>query len=141
LITRTSRVGCLSLIIMLSVRAGCVGLPLWDEGPPPPHGGSLHKLPDGTGFIEIVKKETGAGATEVTGEVSFYFLKDLTTPFSPSPSTGTLTVGKKVVTLKSEGDGLVTPPGPRLMPKGAALDGTLSVDLDGKTVTIPLGVR
>ena len=61
-------------------------------------------------------------------------------PVSPAPSSGTLTVGKKKVTLKSEGDALVTPTGPPLFAK-SDVDGILSVDLDGKPISIPLGVR
>jgi hypothetical protein len=73
----------------------------------------------------------------LTGEVTFYFLEeDRTTPISPSPSTGTLAVGKKTSTRKPDGDGLATPNGPPLFPKGV-----LSVDLDGKPVKVPLGAR
>jgi hypothetical protein len=77
----------------------------------------------------------------VTSEVSFYFFKSAYTPFSPSPSSGTLTlVSGKKVELKPEGDALVTPPGPPLFAKGE-VDGTITVDLAGSTKTIPLGVR
>jgi hypothetical protein len=73
--------------------------------------------------------------------VSFYFLKDdAATPYSPSPGAGTLAVGKKKVNLKAEGDGLVTPNGPPLFPKGG-VDGWLIVDLGGKSINIPLGLR
>ena len=63
------------------------------------------------------------------------------TPYSRAPSSGTLTVGKKKVTLQPSGDGLATPSGPPLFPKERGVDGAVSVELDGKTVTIPLGVR
>jgi hypothetical protein len=49
-------------------------------------------------------------------------------------------VGKKTITLKPDGDGLVTPNGPPLFPKGGR-DGILSVDLGGKPTKVPLGVR
>ena len=84
-------------------------------------------------------KDVGAGKVPLSGEVSFYFLKDMTTPFSPAPTSGTLAVGKKKLTLKAEGEALVTPEGPPLFAKGDP-DGTLSVELDGKTVNVPLGV-
>ena len=120
---------------------GCGGGPnLSDSGPPPPHGGNLVRLPANAGYVEVVKKPSSSATTPMTGEVSFYFLKDASTPISPAPSAGTLTVGKKKVTLKPEGDALVTPEGPPLFPKGD-VDGTLTVELDGKPVNIPMGVR
>ena len=98
-------------------------------------------LPDGKGSVEVVKKNVGAGSEKASGEVAFYFLQAGNTPMSPGPTSGTLTVGKKVVTLKCEGDALVTPEGPSLFPKGAALDGVLSFELDGKPLSVPLGLR
>jgi hypothetical protein len=136
---RIVRAGCL---VFLGVLSGCGGgaPSTSDSGPPPPHKGSLITIPGGKGFVEVVKKDV-SGNSPVSAEVSFYFLKDDgSTPYSPSPGAGTLTVGKKKVDLKAEGDGLVTPNGPPLLPKGG-MDGTLSVDLDGKSINIPLGVR
>jgi hypothetical protein len=99
------------------------------------------KLPGGKEYVEVVQKTPASATTPLTGEVTFYFLKeDGTTPISPAPSTGTLEVGKKTITLKPDGDALATPNGPPLFPKGG-LDGILSVDLDGKPVKVPLGVR
>ena len=136
---RIARAGCL---VFLGVLAGCGGSApsTSDSGPPPPHKGKLIAIPGSMGYVEVVKKEV-SGKSPVSAEVSFYFLKDDgTTPFSPSPSVGTLTVGKKKVDLKADGDGLVTPNGPPLFPKGG-VDGVLSVELDGKSMNIPLGVR
>ncbi len=112
-----------------------------NPGEPPPHGGVSIKLPGSGGLVEIVKKESSAASQSITSEVSFYFFKDAYTPYSPTPSAGTLTLasGKKVA-LKPEGDALVTPPGPALFKKGD-VDGTLIVQLDGVNKTIPLGVR
>jgi hypothetical protein len=102
----------------------------------------LLPLPGGKGYVEIVKKDGRTDSVDLTGEVAFYFLKDGKAPMSPAPTSGTLTVGKRVVTLKSDGDGLVTPTGPRILPKGSILDGVLSVELDhGKTLSVPLGLR
>jgi hypothetical protein len=132
------RVGCLTLI---GVWSGCGGgSPTSSPETTAPHGGTLIRLPGGQGMVEVVKKASPSKSQPVTAEVSFYFLKDANTPYSPAPSAGTLTTGKKTVNLKAEGDGLVTPNGPPLFPKGEP-DGTLAVDLDGKNVKIPLGVR
>jgi hypothetical protein len=122
---------------------GCGGGPpsTSNPGPPPPHWGNLVRLPGGKGSVEVVQKKPASAGTSMTGEVTFYFLKeDGSTPFSPAPSAGTLTVGQNKITPKPEGDGLATPNGPPLFPKGD-LDGVLSVDLDGKPVNVPLGVR
>jgi hypothetical protein len=134
---KLARAASLSL---LGLFIGCGGPPsLSDGGPPPAHGGNLIALPGGQGYVEVVQKDGTAGKS-MSAEASFYFLKDGTTPMSPAPSAGTLTVGKNTVTLKPSGDALVTPDGPPLFPKGV-VDGRLSVQIDGKTTVIPLGMR
>ncbi len=130
-------------LVLLVTLSGCGGGPpsTSNPGPPPPHQGNRTSLPGGKGYVEVVQKKATSPTTPLTGEVSFYFLKeDGSTPFSPAPTSGTLTVGKKKVSLRPEGEGLATPNGPPLFPKGG-VDGELSVELDGQSVTIPLGVR
>jgi hypothetical protein len=128
-------------VLCLGCALGCGGAPsTLNPGPPPPHGGAVVNLPGGAGLVEIVKKATSGSEKTVTSEVSFYFFKDAYTPFSPAPSSGTLTLANaKKVELTPEGEALVTPPGRPLF-KGD-VDGTLTVQLDGSTKTIPLGVR
>src|SRR5947209_2750025 len=110
---------CFLCLMSTATLIGCGGGPnLSDSGPPPPHGGNLVRLPANAGYVEVVKKPSSSAKTPMTGEVCFYFLKDASTPLLPTPSAGTLTVGKKKVALKSEGDALVTPEGPPLFPKG-----------------------
>ncbi len=134
---RMTRIG---IFVTMSLFTGCAGgSPTWNPGTPPPHGGSVINLPGGKGYVEVVKKDVGSSKAPVTGEVSFYILKDMSTSYSPTPSTGTLTVGKKQVSLNAEGGALVTPNGPPLFTKGDP-DGTLSVEIDGKTLNVPLGV-
>jgi hypothetical protein len=99
----------------------------------------LVKLPGGQGYVEVVK-QPASGTAPITGEITFYVLKDMTEPYSPAPSSGTLTAGKRKVSRKTEGDALVTPEGPPLFTK-IDVDGILTVDLGGKPVQIPLGVR
>ena len=136
--TRIARAGCFALIGML---AGCGGgSPTANPGTPPPHGGNLIAIPSGKGYVEVVQKVGASGKGPITAEVSFYFLKDPSTPYSPAPTAGTLTIGNKKVALKAQGDALVTPDGPALFPKGG-VDGVVSVELDGKPTNIPLGVR
>ncbi len=133
------RSGCL---VFLGLLAGCGGGPASTSysGPPPPHKGNRIAISGGQGYVEVVKKEV-SGRSPISAEISFYFLRnDGTTPYSPSPAAGTLTVGKKKVDLKAEGDGLVTPTGLPLFPK-SGVDGMLSVDLDGKSINIHLGLR
>jgi hypothetical protein len=98
------------------------------------------RVPGGKQLVEVVQKKAPSRTASMTDEVSFYFLQeDGQTPVSPAPTSGSLEVGKKKVDLKPEGDALVTPPGPALFANG--LDGVLSVDLDGKPVKVPLGMR
>ena len=123
---------------------GCGGGPpsTSNSGTPPPHQGNLVRVPGGKGYVEVVQKKAGAATAPIAGEVTFYFLQeDGTTPVSPAPSTGTLAVGKRTITLKPEGEGLATPNGQPLFAKTGGVNGVLSVELDGKPVTIPLGVR
>jgi hypothetical protein len=95
------------------------------------------ELPEGGGLVEVVKKP----ASPSSSEVAFYFYKTPYKPFAPAPSWGTLKVGKdQAVTLKPEGDALVTPPGKPLFPSGE-VSGALTVELEKKTVTVPLGLR
>lgn len=111
-----------------------------DPGTPPPHGGRLVRLPGNQGFLEIVKTGGAPGKSNKVEKVEFYLLKDMATPFSPAPSSATLTVGKKKTDLRVDGDALVTPGGPAVFGKGD-VDGVLSVEVDGKAMNIPLGVR
>jgi hypothetical protein len=135
---RISRTAC---FLLAAVLTGCgQGSLTSNPGTPPPHGGNLVKLPGGQGYVEVVKKAIASSKEPASSEATFYFLKDMTDPYSPAPSSGTLTIGKKKVTLKNEGDALVTPSGPPLFAKGD-VDGVLSVELDGKPISIPLGVR
>jgi hypothetical protein len=136
---RIARSGCL---VFLGLLAGCGGGPASTSysGPPPPHKGNRIAISGGQGYVEVVKKEV-SGRSPISAEISFYFLRnDGTTPYSPSPAAGTLTVGKRKVDLKAEGDGLVTPTGLPLFPK-SGVDGMLRINLDGKSINIPLGLR
>ena len=109
-----------------------------DPGEPPPHGGKLIFFPDGTALIEVVKKE---GPPPITAEVSFYFFKDGYVPYEPAPQAGVLIISEKLkVPLQAQGEALVTPSGSALF-EGNDVDGVLSVELDGETRQIPLGLR
>ena len=91
-------------------------------------------------FVEVVKKVPGPTKSPITALVSFYFLDNASAPYSPAPTSGTLALGKKKVTLKVQDGGLTTPDGPPLFPKGG-VEGTLSAELDGKIIDIPLVAR
>ena len=90
-------------LLLAALLAGCGSGPSTDNpGTAPPHGGKLVKLPGGQGYVEVVKKAVTSSKEPTSGEATFYFLKDMDQPYSPAPTSGTLTVGKKKVTLKSE---------------------------------------
>jgi len=110
-----------------------------NPGPPPPHGGDIVNFRNDSGVVEIVKKPVSKPKEVVDAEVAFYFYKEPFTPF-PTPTSGSLVVTKKKIPLRLSGDALVTPPGPALFAR-SAVDGTLSVEIDGKTIKIPLGDR
>ena len=100
--------------MLFGILTGCGGGPpsTSNPGTAPPHRGNLVRIPGGKGFVEVVQKKAESPTATMTGEASFYFLKDDMTPVSPAPSGGTLDVGKKKVVLKPEGEALVTPSGP-----------------------------
>ena len=125
-----------ALATSLLCLAGCGGGPPNTSyaGTPPPHGGILSPLNNGEGSVEIVAGK-GSGP-----EASFYLLKPDGSPFDPAPTSGTLLVGKTKIVLKVEGAGLSTPPGTAPFP-GGDIGGDLAVEVGGKTMTIPLGVR
>jgi hypothetical protein len=130
-------------LIFLALFTGCGGDPTSTSNPgkPPPHGGTLIALPGGKGLIEVVRRPSEAGKGVLSSEISFYFYEDAYTPYSPAPTSGTLTVNKnKKIALKAEADALVSPTGPPLF-SGGDFDGSLTVELDGKVKTIPLGIR
>jgi hypothetical protein len=109
-----------------------------DPGPPPPHGGTIVFFPDRSGVVEVVKKD---GKEPMISEVSFYFFADAWTPYEPAPESGVLVLSdERTISLKADGDALVTPPGPPLFADGD-VDGVLRVTIDGETRQIPLGVR
>jgi hypothetical protein len=124
----------------LVVACGCSRSQLTaDPGEPPPHGGKLIFIPDGTALIEVVKKQ---GAAPITAEVSFYFYKEGGyEPYEPAPQSGVLVIDEKhKVPLQTDGNALVTPTGPVLF-EGNDVDGVLSVELNGELRQIPLGLR
>jgi hypothetical protein len=128
-------------LLALALLYGCGQASLTSNpGTPPPHGGRLINLPGGQGYLEVVTDNHGALNSKVTDKVAFYFLKDMTTPFSPPPTSGTLTIGKKKVVLSADGDALSVPDSSSVFGK-RDIDGVLSVELDGKSMNIPLGVR
>ncbi len=135
---KVPRVSCL---ILLGLLTGCGGgTSTTNPGSAPPHHGNLIALPGGKGYVEIVQKEAGSAKSTMSAEVSFYLINQSNEPLSPAPAAGTLTIGEKKIDLKPEGEALVTPTGPPLFPKGG-LDGVLSVELEGKSINIPLGIR
>lgn len=130
-----------ALVALIATVVGCS--PVYDtskKGPAPPHGGSLLSFGDDTGLVEVVHTPVQPNVKEVRSEVAFYVLNTDATPFTPAPTNGVFLAGKKSVNLVSEGGGLVTPGGPPLFPDNA-IEGSLTFELDGKKIAIPLGVR
>jgi hypothetical protein len=124
---------------IVTALVGCGdGVSTANPGEQPPHGGTLILLSDGSGMVEVVKK---TGTSPMTAEVSFYFYSDAYSPYDPSPQKGVLQVSKqRSVTLIPQEDALVTPEG-AVMFANRDVDGILTVELDGISRQIPLGMR
>ena len=138
---KLSRAASFAFIGLLAGCGGGGGPSSSDPGTAAPHNGKLITLPDGDGFVEVVKKTSTTPNTPTDAEVSFYFFRTGSTPYTPAPTSGTLALpSEKKIMLKAEGGALVTPPGPVLFAK-SDVDGALIVELNGKTKTIALGIR
>jgi hypothetical protein len=123
----------------VGIWAGCDSRPQTSNpGTPAPHGGELILMPGGQGYLEVVRKPAAAAGGTISQEVSFYVLDQDSRP--RTPSSGVLVLGKKRINLALNGDGLSTPDGPPLFAKGD-LDGVLETEIEGKKLSIPLGVR
>ena len=132
-------------IVAIGCDSGPVGPP---SGPSfsPPHGGNFVDLPEKKGSVEIVRNDVSKKNVGSESEFALYFFgPDHTTPLSPPPKSGTLSLntpkGTKTVALQSKGDALVSPPAPAML-GGHELEGELSIDLDGgQAVKVPLSIR
>ena len=101
-------------------------------------------LPNNQGFAEVVISTPKKGET-TKSEFAVYFLgSDRTSPLSPEPPTGTITVntpkGEMTIELKPVKGALISTPGASVL-GGHEADGTLSFELGGDQVKVPLGGR
>jgi hypothetical protein len=132
--------------LLLAFVAGCEpGPPNLRPGPETPHGGSLFPLPDGQGYVEILKQTT-SGRKPRTRIVAYFLDTDRKT-LAAIPIAVSLKLqagGTAPVEFRSTSDpdpakagGLTS----ALIPDRDDLGGDLSAMIDGKSVTIPISLR
>jgi hypothetical protein len=131
-------------LLLATTLAGC-GPPRPILPPPPPHGGVAFALPDGKGFIEVVRRAVDDKAG--LSRLSLYFLDAEMKPMTPSPTAailkgrgrGGLSVDFKpsTDTDPSKAGGLESPD---LLDQGA-IDGELKATVDRKPIALSISVR
>jgi len=139
-----TRASLSAALLLATTLAGC-GPPRPILPPPPPHGGEAFALPEGKGFIEVVRR-TVADKADLS-RLSLYSLDAEMKPMTPSPTAATLKGrgrGGKSIDFKpstdtdpSKAGGLESPD----IPDQGAIDGELSMTIDGKPVTLSISVR
>jgi hypothetical protein len=132
------------VFLLTAILSGC-GAPTIDLPPPPPHGGTAFALPEGKGFVEVLRHEPPEqpGSTQLV----VYFL-DAKCKTLPSPST-TVSFTPRVrgaapVALKPIGDadpakagGLASAP----FGDPGEIAGLLSATIENKSVSVAVNLR
>jgi hypothetical protein len=135
-----------STSLLLVFVAGCEpGAPNLRPGPETPHGGSLFPLPDGQGYVEILKQTTSGRKPQ--SRIVAYFLGADRKPMAVTPIAVSLKLqagGTAPVEFKPTRDTDPVKTGglsSALIPDRDDLGGDLSATIDGKSVTIPISLR
>ena len=113
--------------------------------PPPPHGGTAYSLPDGKGFIEVLRQEVPDQPSQA--KLVVYFLDADCRPLSSTPGAVAFeprgkTSMKVAFTPAGASDAanagaLTSAP----FPDSGDIGGTLSATIDGKAISVAVSVR
>ena len=131
-------------ISIASILAGC-SQPQAPLSPRAPHGGMLFSLPDATGSVEVARQAV-ADKPGVT-RLYLYCLDADMKPMTPSPTAAALKSrgrGARSFDFKPSSDsdpskaGALESPD---LPDQGDIDGELSVTINGKPVTLSIGIR
>ncbi len=106
--------------------------------PKAPHGGTLRKLPDGLGSVEVVRDDPAdkSGQSVLT---AYYYDVEMR-PMSPTPSSASLRSKERrngTIALKPTGDALASAP----FTVEGGIDGELSTTVGGKPVGVTISLR
>ena len=139
-----TRASLTTILCLAACLPGCGGqspvLP-----PPPPHGGTAFPLPEGKGFVEVLRQDAPdqAGRTQLV----IYFIDPESKPFgSPPTAASFLPRGRKAATIalkptqdtdSSKSGGLASPP----IDEPGDIVGTLSATIDSKPVSVAINIR
>jgi hypothetical protein len=138
------RAASATLFILTTFLAGCDS-PRPVLPPPPPHGGTAYPLPQGTGFVEAVRRD----ATDKPGmtQLVIYFLDaDCKPRTSPSTAASFMPKGRRAapIALNPTGDtdpskagGLASAP----FSDPGEIVGVISATVESKAVSIPISIR
>jgi hypothetical protein len=124
--------------------AGCDG-PKPILPPPPPHGGTAFPLPEGKGFIEVVRQDVPDQPKQT--QLVIYFLDAQCKPLPSAPTAASFQPrGRKAasVALKTTGDAdplksgaLASAP----FSDPGEIVGVISATVESKAVSIPISIR
>jgi hypothetical protein len=134
----------LLLVPCAGIVAGC-GAPTVKLPPSPPHGGTAFALPEGKGFVEVVRQEA-PGKPDHT-QLVVYFLDNEAKPLSSLPSAVSFKLkdrGAAALALKSMAD--ANPPQPGALASTPFRDpgeiaGMLSATIESKTFSVAVSLR
>ena len=134
----------LTAALILAILAGCDGPPNPKPGPATPHNGSLVALPDGLGFVEILKEADPARRGQ--SKVVAYFLDPSKNPLAAvtTVSLKSQASGGKAVDFKPAGDAGPAKAGAMISSSFSdrgEVEGDLTATIGGKPITVPINVR
>jgi hypothetical protein len=113
--------------------------------PPPPHGGTAFSLPEGKGFVEVLRQEVKDQPTQT--QLLLYFMDPECRPLSSAPGAVSFQPrGKKSTKIAfapageaeaSKAGALASTP----FPDSGDIGGILSATIDGKPISVAVSVR
>jgi hypothetical protein len=133
-----------SLLLASLACAGCGGGPPNPQpGPATPHSGALSAIPDGQGYVEVLKAPA-PGNKKMT-QVSLFFLDADKKPVSSPPPSATLKLFtatppiefKPITGDPTKEGGLISTP----FLDRDDMSGNLTASINGTSMTIPLTIR
>jgi hypothetical protein len=139
-----TRASLSAVFLFAAILTGC-GPPRPILPPPPPHGGTAFPLPEGKGFVEVLRRDN-ADQTGLT-QLVVYFLDAECKPFRSALTTASFLPrgrGAAPVALKPTGDadasnsgGLATAP----FRDPGEIVGVLSATIESKPVSVDISIR
>jgi hypothetical protein len=134
-----------TLILSVFVFVGCEpGAPSVKPGPETPHNGVLFPIPDGQGFVEILKQPVSGNAKQ--SQLVAYFLDSYKKTLAATPTAVALKTLDSAAPIEFKPTGEADPSKAGALasnpfPDRGDIGGDLSATIDGKTITVAISLR